>query len=102
MACKLSWWLLKTLKVQPTVQEGNQQQILRQKRCYELIDWILCNYRNDEKEDAFDKGLGLDWVPDNCDGKCKIVQYIFERDLTDPRWEDPYVDEFPECMRKWV
>ena len=78
MAWKLSWWLLKTLKVQPTVQEGNQQQILRQKRCYELIDWILCNYRNDEKEDAFDKGLGLDSVPDNCDGKCKIVQYIFE------------------------
>ena len=77
MACKLSWWLLKTLKVQPTVQEGNQQQILWQKRCYELIDWILCNYRNDEKEDAFDKGLGLDWVPDNCDDKCKIVQYIF-------------------------
>ena len=102
MACQLSWWLRKTLEVQPTVQEVNQQRILWQKRCYELLDWILCEYCNDEKEDAFDKGLGLDWVPDNCDGKCKIVQYIFERDLTDPRWEDPYVDELPECTRKWV
>ena len=25
MACKLSWWLRKTLKVQPTVQEVDQQ-----------------------------------------------------------------------------
>ena len=46
------------------------------------------------------KGLGLDWVPDNCDGKCKIVQYIFEREITDPRWEFSYEDELPECMRK--
>jgi len=65
MACKLSWSSRKTLKVQPTVQEVNQQRILWQKRCYELLDWILCNYCNDEKEEAFDKGLGLDWVPDN-------------------------------------
>ena len=60
MACKLSWWLRKPLKVQPTVQEVNQQRNIWQKRCYELLDWILCEYCNDEKEDVFDKGLGLD------------------------------------------
>lgn len=102
VVCRMSGWLQQELKVQPTVQEVNAQSILWQKRCDELLDWILCDYCIKEKDDAFAKGLELDWVPDNCDGKCKIVQYIFELELTDPRWDDCYEDELPECMRKWV
>ena len=44
MACKLSQWLRKQLKVQPTVQEVNGQRILWQKRYDELLDWILRDY----------------------------------------------------------
>ena len=103
MVCKMSWWLRKELKVQPTVAEVNAQRVLWQKRCDELLDWILCEYCIKEKDEAFQEGLGLDWIPDNCDGKCKIVQYIFERDVTDNTWRDnvSYKDEFSECMRKW-
>ena len=43
LACKMSWWLQKTLTVQPTADEVNQQSILWQKRCDELLDWILCD-----------------------------------------------------------
>ena len=100
LVCKLSWWLRKTLHVQPSVQEVNAQRVLWQKRCDELLEWILCDYCIQEKDDAFAKRLGLDWVPDNCDGKCKIVQYIFEREITDPRWDFSYEDELPECIRK--
>ena len=102
LACKMSWWLRKTLTVQPTVDEVNHRRILLQKRCDELLDWILCDNCIEDKDEAFAKGLGLDWVTDNCDGKCKIVKYIFERELTDSRWDVHYDDELPECMRKWV
>ena len=95
MACK-------ELKVQPTVQEVNAQCALWQKRCDELLDWLLCDYCIQEKDDAFAEGLGLDWVTDNCDGKCRIVKYIFERAVTHPGWDISYQGELPECMRKWV
>ena len=73
LVCKFSWWLRKTLHVQPSVQEVNAQRVLWQKRCNELLEWILCDYCIQEKDDAFAKGLELDWVPDNCDDKCKIA-----------------------------
>lgn len=91
-----------TQEAESSTQEVNVQRVVWRKRCDELLDWILCDYYIKEKDDAFAKGLELDWVPDNCDGKCKIVQYIFELELTDPRWDDCYEDELPECMRKWV
>ena len=100
MVCKVTWWLRKTL--QPTVEEVNAQRIPWKKRCDELLEWILWDNCIHEKDEAFAEGLGLDWVPDNCDGRCKIVMYIFDRELTDPRWENHYEDELPECMRKWV
>ena len=40
-------------------------------------------------------GLGLDWVPDNCDGKCIIVKSIYERDVPHPRWDFSCDDEYP-------
>ena len=90
------------MHVQPSVQEVNAQRVLWQKRCDELLEWILCDYCIQEKDDAFAKGLRLDWVPDNCDGKSKIVQHIFEREITDPRWDFSYKDELLECMRKFA
>ena len=33
LVCKLSWWLLKTLHIEPSVQEVNAQRVLWQKRC---------------------------------------------------------------------
>lgn len=82
---------------------SNAQRVLWQKRCDELLEWILCENCIKEKDEAFQEGLGLDWIPDDCDGKCKIVQYIFERDVTDKTWRNyvSYKDELSECMRKW-
>ena len=68
----------------------------------DVMNFWIGSYVTIALNDAFAKGLGLDWVPDNCDGKCKIVQYIFERDVTDPRWDFSYEDELPERMRKWL
>ena len=49
LVCKLSWWLRKTLHVKPSVQEVNAQRVLWQKRCDELLEWILCDYCIQEK-----------------------------------------------------
>lgn len=85
----MSGWMRKTLKVQPTVFKVNAQRVLWQKRCDELLDWILCDECIKEKDETFQAGLGLDWFPEYCDGKCKIVKYIFQRDVTErgKKWQ---------------
>ena len=41
LVCKMSRWLRKELKVQPTVAEVNARRVLWQKRCDELLELIL-------------------------------------------------------------
>ena len=68
----VKWWLRRQSHVIPTLSQVNAQQVLWQKRCDRLLDGVLCNHRNDSKDDAFAQGKGVDWIPDNCD-QCKTV-----------------------------
>lgn len=97
MACTMSGWLRKMLKIQPTVQEVNAQRILWQKRTDELLDIILCEDCIKEKDKAYREGVGLDWYPDCCLGSCRRAKYV----LKEWKFEFAcYDDELPECMRK--
>ena len=60
---------------------------------------LLCNHCINEKDQADEKGEGLQWSP-NCDGTCQRVAYIL-RDMTHKIHTKPnYADEKVECM--WV
>ena len=75
-ACQMSGWLRRQTHVLPTLSQVNAQRVLWQKRCDRLLDQLLCNHCNDEKDDAFARGQGLDWIPDNCN-ECSTVRRIF-------------------------
>ena len=80
-ACQMSGWLRRQTNVLPTLSQVNAQCVLWQKRCDRLLDHLLCNYCNDKKDDAFARGQGLDWIPDNCN-ECSTVRRIFEQTVT--------------------
>ena len=75
-ACQMSGWLRRHSNVLPTLSQVNAQRVLWQKRCDRLLDHRLCNHCLDEKDDAFARGQGLDWIPDNCN-ECSTVRRIF-------------------------
>ena len=58
LACTMSCWLRKTLKIQPTLHEVNAQRILCQKRADELLDIILCDDCIKEKDKIYREGEG--------------------------------------------
>ena len=67
--------------------------------------WKYClgyNYCNDAKDDAFARGQGLDWIPDNCN-ECSTVRRIFEQTVTYREWQEPlmYADDEPHTMWAW-
>ena len=57
----------------------------------------------DEKDDAFAKGQGMDWIPDNC-SDCRAVRRIFEQIVTQREWEEPlmYAVDEPYTMWAWT
>ena len=69
--------------------------------CDRLLDHLLCNYCH-EKDDAFARGQGLDWIPDNCN-ECRGVRRIFEQTVTYREWQEPliYADDEPHAMWAW-
>ena len=101
-ACQMSGWLRRQSNVLPTLYQVNAQRVLWQKRCDRLLDYLLCNYCRDEKDDAFAKGQGLDWIPDNCN-ECGTVQRIFKQTVTCEEWQTPllYADDEPHTMWAW-
>ena len=101
-ACQMSGWLRRQTNVLPTVSQVHAQRVLWQKRCDRLLDHLICNYCNDEKDDAFARGQGLDWIPDNCN-ECSTVGRIFEEIVTYREWQEPlmYADDEPHTMWAW-
>lgn len=100
----MSLWYRKKTKVMPSLEDENDQRILWQNRCDELLDWLLCDKCIRQKDDAFARGMGLDWEPDDCDDPAcmnKMVQYTFRRGGEDPLYNVTYADELPECMLKF-
>ena len=57
---------------------------------------------NDTEDDAFARGQGLDWIPDNCN-ECSTVRRIFEQTVTYREWQEPlmYADDEPHTMWDW-
>ena len=96
-ACQMSGWLRRQTNVLPTLFQVNAQRVLWQQRCDRLLDYLLCNYCKDEKDDAFARGQGLDWIPDNCN-ECSTVRRIFEQTVTCREWQTPrlYADDEPQ------
>jgi len=82
-ACQMSGWLRRHTHVLTTISQLNAQRVLWQKRCDRLLDWQLYEGCIESKDEAFAKGQGLDWIPDNC-SECRIVSHIFEQDVTHP------------------
>ena len=85
-----------------TLSQVNAQRVLWQKRCDRLLDHMLCSYCNDAKDEAFARGQGLDWIPDNC-CQCRHVRRIFEQTVTYREWQEPlmYADDEPHTMWAW-
>ena len=102
-ACQMSGWLRRQTNVLPTLFQVNAQRVLWQQRCDRLLDYLLCNYCKDEKDDAFARGQGLDWIPDNCN-ECRTVRCIFEQTVTCREWQTPrlYADDEPHTMWAWT
>ena len=75
-ACQMSGWLRRQTNVLPTLSQVNAQRVLWQKLCDRLLDHLLCNYCNDEKDDAFARGQGLDWIPDNCNNAARSDAFL--------------------------
>ena len=80
-ACQMNGCLRRQSNVLPTLSQVNAQRVLWQKRCDRLLDHLLCNYCNDAKDEAFARGQGLEWIPDNC-CQCRSVLRIFEQTVT--------------------
>jgi len=77
MACRLSAFIRSSDRHMPTLSEVNTQRVLWQQRADALMDLILCDYCQEEKNEAYTKGEGIQWVP-NCDWPCKQVARILE------------------------
>ena len=101
--CQMSGWLRRQTNVLPTLVQVNAQRVLWQRRCDRLLDYLLCNYCNEEKDAAFARGQGLDWIPDNCN-ECSTVRRIFEQTVTCREWQTPrlYADDEPHTMWAWT
>ena len=101
-ACQMSGWLRRQTNILPTLFQVNAQRVLWQRRCDRLMDYLLCNYCKEEKDEAFARGQGLDWIPDNCN-ECRTVRGIFEQTVTCREWQTPrlYADDEPHTMWAW-
>ena len=77
MACRLSAWMGSINRHMPSLSEVNAQRILWQQRADSLTDTILCDDCQQEKNEAYAKGEGIQWVT-NCDWPCKQVARILE------------------------
>ena len=96
-ACQMAWWVRKQICYEPSLERVNRQRVIWQTRCDRLMDMLLCNHCIDEKDQAYEKGEGLQWSP-NCDGTCRRLAYIL-RDMTHKIHAKPdYADEKVECM----
>ena len=102
-ACQMSGWLRRQSHVLPTLVQVNAQRVLWQRRCDRLMDYLLCNYCKEDKDEAFARGQGLDWIPDNCN-ECSTVRRIFEQTVTCREWQTPllYADVEPHTMWAWT
>lgn len=99
MACRLSTWMRQTSQVLPSLEEVNEQRLLWQKRTDALLTEILCEECNKEKEEAYNEGRGIEWIP-NCSYPCRTVAMILregvfykrgfftERDGKDTKYPD--------------
>ena len=101
--CQMSGWLRRQTHVLPTLSQVNAQRVLWQKRCDRLLDYLLCNYCTEAKDQAFANGQGLDWIPDNC-SDCRSVLHVFEQTVTQREWDVPlmYADDEPHTMWAWT
>ena len=81
-------WLRRHSNVLPTLSQVNAQRVLWQKRCDRLLDEVLCNDCIDDKDEAFAREKGLDWIPDNC-SECRTVRRIFEQTVIYREWQEP-------------
>jgi len=77
MACRLCAYIRQVNRHVPSVSEVNAQRVLWQQRADSLMDTISCEYCQQEKNEAYAKGEGIQWVP-NCDWPCKQVARILE------------------------
>ena len=84
-ACQMCGWVHRHSNVLPTLSQVNAQRLLWQKRCDRLLDEVLCNHCIDDKDEAFAREKGLDWIPDNC-SECRTVRRIFEQTVTYREW----------------
>ena len=102
-ACQMSGWLRRQTHVLPTLDQVNAQRVLWQKRCDWLLDKCLCEFCCEEKDDAFARGQGLDWIANNCND-CRLVRRIFEQTVTQPECDSPllYTDDEPHTMWAWT
>ena len=102
-ACQMSGWLRRHSNTLPSLDQVNAQRVLWQKRCDRLLDLLLCDYCCEEKDDAFARGQGLDWIPNNCN-ECRTVGRIFEQTVTQREWQTPllYADDEPHTMWAWT
>lgn len=85
-ACKLAAWWREDTTYLPTLHDVNEQRLLWQKRHDPLLDLILCNACEKEKDVAYSNGCGLEYQP-NCDGKCKLAKYIMEQNVFCQEWK---------------
>ena len=101
--CQMSGWLRRQTHVLPTLSQVNAQRVLWQKRCDRLLDYLLCDYCTEAKDQAFANGQGLEWIPDNC-RDCRSVLHVFEQTVTRQEWDVPllYADDEPHTMWAWT
>ena len=59
-ACQMSAWIRRHTNVLPTLSQINAQRVLWQKRCDRLLDYLLCNYCTEAKDEAFANGQELE------------------------------------------
>ena len=71
-------------------------------RACQMSGWLRRQCK-EEKDEAFARGQGLDWIPDNCN-ECSTVRRIFEQTVTCREWQTPrlYADDEPHSMWAWT
>ena len=104
MACRLSVWIQNMTNYVPTLEALNEQRITWQKCADALMNELLCKYCQKEKDEAYARGEGIQWVP-NCDGRCKTVARILQEHVYEDYFcftghIDKYGDE--ELSELWV
>ena len=104
MACRLSAWIRNITNYVPSLEALNKQRITWQKRADALMNELLREYCQEEKDEAYARGEGTQWVP-NCDGQCKAVarilqEHVYEDDCYFTGHIDKYGDE--KLSELWV